>query len=119
MLVRYNQKNMISAKAKGKWIRFVPGINEVSSENWQSLIENKNFKKNVDKGLLVVVGDQESDDMSGALSKVDGVVEAKNMVRETFDIRLLKQWQSEEKRKTVLQVIDEQLEKIENQTKAN
>jgi hypothetical protein len=115
VLVHYKNPNVLRAFGKnGSVFMFVPGTNELSKAVWDDLMENKNFKRRVDSGLMKVVSEKDSVDPESTSSLADfGTAEAKQIARDTYDPVLLRQWLKTESRKTVAAVIEEQLKQAE------
>lgn len=111
MFVFYSGTNVLTANGKtpDSQFLFVPGNNDVPGETWKELMANPNFARRVKSGILKVTSEVEQTEDSSVLAEL-GVVEAKQMVRDTYDPDLLRRWKGSETRKSVLAVIDEQLE---------
>lgn len=114
MYIHYKKPNVLRANGKnGSVFLFVPGNNDVPKSVWDDLMANKNFKRRVDEGSLTVVSEKDSDP-EGIASLADfGTAEAKQIVRDTYDPLLLRQWMKTEQRKTVAAVIEEQLKQAD------
>lgn len=113
MIVNYLKSNVLLGTGKTGEFLFVPGNNEISNSLWADLMSNANFKRRVDSGYFKITSQAEPSG-EGEIALADfGPAEAKQVVRDTFDPELLRTWQKAETRKTVLSVIEEQLEKAD------
>lgn len=102
-----------------KGVLLKPGTNKVSASWWSNAKKHKTVAKRLELGMLEVVnegvddidlgidGDEgaESADISGLNAR-----EAISVIKETFDLKLLKAWAETESRATVTRAIDAQIE---------
>lgn len=96
---------------KGKYVRhaagvmIVPGGNEITDAEWKKIIGNKIMKTLVDKGEIEAkknLKDLNADD-------------AIDLVKDTFSLSLLEEMKAGEKRKTVLDAIEDQTAEIQGE----
>jgi len=137
VLVRWNKANVISVSTglpDASVIQFIPGPNEIPAEKWKLIKDHPEFKKRMEAEVVDPIRgkvkmmeliaekkpssdqdqDQDSDGDQGegsALSAL-GAKEAKELVAETFNTVLLKEWQTTETRGTVLKAVEKQLDAI-------
>ena len=100
-------------------IFFKPGLNQIQSSDWEKIKNNEALKKKKKNGWLSYA--KKFDDKETVEGVVDfesnddylleslGVKDAKEMIKQTLDVKLLMEWQKQETRKTVLSAIDEQI----------
>lgn len=111
--LKYSGANIHRIEGK----RFLPGLNEVSPEEYGRLKAGAGFQSLLDKGVLRWQG-QSPDEAKGGQGKENPLAdakpyEAKEVIAETIDKRVLSSLKGKEKRPEVIAAIDEQLEKIE------
>lgn len=106
-------------------IRLVPGVNNISEEDWAEFIAHPLNQKLVDEGEIVpqirtverVEGNQVTREQKTAGLADMTAAEVASLVKDTFSRELLGDLRDEEaagqNRKTVLAAIDKQLEDIE------
>lgn len=99
---------------KGKHVRHaagvtvVPGANQLEDAAWKKFSSNPLMKKLIDRGEIEAMGKaQSTKDMNADKAIV--------LVEDTFNVSLLNEWKAAEDRKTVLEAIQLQLEKIQGQ----
>jgi hypothetical protein len=128
VLVKWNKAHVWgigTGMADSSVVHFVPGPNELPQEKWDLIKNHPTVKERIaNKSLEVVVetklvvASEESgepvEEPSSSLSALS-LKEAKELVCETFNTVLLKQWQAEEPRKGVLTAIEKQLAQIEKE----
>lgn len=98
-------------------IFFKPGLNQIQSSDWEKIKNNEALKKWFKNGWLSYekkfdLKESEVGEVSVAddyLLESLGVKDAKEMIKQTLDVKLLMEWQKQETRKTVLSAIDEQI----------
>jgi hypothetical protein len=113
MIVNYKMSNVLNATANdGTEFLFVPGNNEITSTLWNNLLAMPNFKRRVDEGMFKI---SSKDDKSSVviLSELSPS-EAKELVSETFDPKLLREWQTTETRPGVIKAIDARLKEADD-----
>jgi hypothetical protein len=107
--------SLFSPARSGPWIigkiTFVPGVKNYPLDGWEELKDNDRIwgivSKAVNDGILRVVSTSTSEIETPQLPK--NQQEAIDLVKKTFSLSLLKQWQEMEKRKPVLEAITLQL----------
>jgi hypothetical protein len=140
MLVRWNRTNVWSigtGQMDGSVIQLIPGPNEITEDKWNLIKDNKVVKQRMETEIIdpkrgkvkmleiIKPSKPESDEKSEDVEKsedieklsIDGLSskEAKEIIKETFNTKLLKTWQESESRSGVLKEIEKQLEKIESE----
>lgn len=124
MLVKYLKERPCRAfDKKGVATQFIPGINRIKESTWKSLLLNKNFRRDVAREYFQVVIEKEPEPMAdGAegsdLTLFETVRQAKPIIMETYDRKLLLSWRSRETRKTIVDEIDAQIARIDKRIKA-
>lgn len=124
MLVRYVKERPCRAfDKKGGVTQFIPGINRIKESTWKSLLQNKNFRRDVEREYFQIVIEKEPEPLSdGAegsdLTLFETVRQAKPIIMETYDRKLLLSWRSRESRKTIVDEIDAQIARIDKRIKA-
>lgn len=119
MLVKYIKERPCRAfDTNGTATQFVPGINSIKQSTWDSLLKNRNFKRDVDRQFFVVVTEKEPEPLKdGAegshLTLFETVRQAKPIIAETYDRKLLLHWRSREDRKTIIDEINAQIARID------
>jgi hypothetical protein len=127
-MVRNNTARVIGL---GGAANLLPGVNEVDDEAWKkaqtvALKALLTKQEGEDKPALELVSSAEATTATtagattgttdtggtGTLSSKN-VTDAKALVAETYDRKLLERWRTEETRHTVQQAIDEQLAKLQ------
>lgn len=130
VLIYYTGQNTYSAEG----IRFTPGVNEVSLENWQFAQRNKLLVKRIDEGTLKIQsitegynkygqklpdfvpqqdqGAQEDLNPNYSLSGLNAQ-QASEIIGKTVNLDLLKSWGEQEERKGVSKLISERIAEIE------
>lgn len=124
-------------------VRFIPGLNYLTQEQWDAIkdhpllparfelehlvwVEGRS-PEDYEEDLEVELESSDDEQSSGedghkkvavsALVSTKKVKQAKELVRNTFDLELLEAWKEDETRSTVLQEIDEQIQKIHSHAK--
>ncbi len=135
MYVKYKKPNIaVVHTAAGATFTFIPGVNEIDSKLWSQLLENKNFKADVDAKHYVVEIDDDEDDIDvdvpnpeagpdapkpfAPLSKASDDKTAR-LISETYDIKTLKDMKRNETRRNVIELIDAQINKLQEDRRAN
>lgn len=129
MFVKYNKANVLGVAGVNETVIFKPGVNEVSKESWEKIIEDPSIKQKISAGFLVVMHHRDHEVQKAQLSiepsvareelEVDETLdklnahEAASIIETTFDFELLQKWKALEERKGVLKAIDKQLDIIE------
>lgn len=132
--IKYNRPNIFRIEG----FRFMPGINFINDSEWNRIKNHPllpyRFKENhleflkgrgpedysgpeledqVDESPLD--GENESAPLAKKMLSAYSVKEAKAIILETYDYRLLMSWKELDQRKTILSAIEEQIEKINSQ----
>lgn len=98
----------------GNGLRLIPGTNNVSEKSWKSFVAHPLNKYLVDSGELIP--QETADGKPKTLSDLNGP-EAVALVKDTYDLRLLASFLSEEekgkKRGSVIDAIKKQAEETE------
>lgn len=100
---------------KGKYVRHVggvmliPGGNDVTENELERIQAHKLARFLIEKGELVVPEQGKAKDITNL-----NATEAIELVKDTFNIQLLKDWEEKEQRKTVLKAIEDQVSGILN-----
>jgi hypothetical protein len=112
MMVNYRRSNILTVTNKaGDTFLFVPGNNEITTALWKSFLELPTFKRRLDEGLFrTVSGD---DKPSVVVLQELSPSEAKELVNETFDPKMLREFKKSETRPGVLKVIEARLREAE------
>lgn len=124
MLINYTKPNVFTAplvlpkgQAVRKLLRFMPGVNEVSKEDWKQF--QKDHTKRVERflgdGTMEVVAETVGDDEKTALTDLTAG-KAKLAVGKTLNIALLQSWRDAETRAGVVKAINAQLQMIDDKT---
>jgi hypothetical protein len=114
----------------GDGANLLPGVNDIDDEVWkkaQQTVVVKSFLQKQEgetQPTLELVSSTEAATATTATGTTDtgtagtgtlsskNVTDAKALIAETYDRKLLERWRTEETRHTVQQAIDEQLEKL-------
>jgi len=113
MILEYKQPNLFYVGTR----LFMPGVNEVSVEEWKVLSENRLFMAKFDRGELRWLdgGPKSAASKPGSaeasLKKLKQD-DAKKLVGKTLDLVLLEKWHSEENRPAVRMAIAKQIEDL-------
>lgn len=101
-------------RAVSKSIRLNPGKNDISAESWAVLQGRKDIQKQIQKGELRLVKDQEGEPLQRVPRNLEKLSEdeAVVLVENTMDESLLHSWEKGETREAVTKAIKEQLEKL-------
>ncbi|WP_088005609.1 hypothetical protein [Indiicoccus explosivorum] len=100
---------------KGNYVRhaagvmLVPGTNNVSEKDWKKFSSNPIMKEVIESGEVVAHEKAKSTQDFN----VDGAVE---LVKDTVDVDLLRQWQEADDRKTVQEAIADKLAELQGET---
>ena len=126
MLINYKKKNTITLPKTmdGKSVAMLkPGMNEFPSEVWGDHKQHPIIKAMVENGDIeevTVTGKKEgnkkaptlgADDKEIDISKVE-TKDAKSLVNETLDLKILERWEAQETRIEVKKLIKKQMDKI-------
>jgi len=101
-----------SRKANERAITLIPGVNVLTTAQYDEVKDRKVFKHRVETGTYRVDTKITGDSISG-LDESD----AKSLVGETLDRNILRKWLVEEQRKPVREAIDIQLERVKPEVK--
>ena len=140
ILVKWNKSNVMGVGAglpDASVIQFVPGINEFTKEQWEIVGAHPEIKARMKTEVVdlkrgkvpmieVLSETKKSDDTNkgdddnneGGIAGL-GVKEAKNIIKETENTPLLREWLESETRKGVKEAIEKKLEKIEADREGN
>jgi len=90
-----------------------PGVNQIDNELWESMKSISVIKSMLENGNLKVILD--GDDAEKASESLNQLhyTQANKIIKATWDIDLLKKWQSNETRAAVLKTIETQIKQIE------
>jgi hypothetical protein len=122
MLLEYRKPNVLtlpltaSNGAPEGSIKLVPGINDVTAQNWKRVSGLPAVKRLLESSELFVALDKEDTENSFALSAAD-VRDAVVIVKKTWDLVLLEEWRAGETRPGVVKEINKQITLIEEKTK--
>lgn len=107
-LIKYNKPNLFRIGNK----RFISGINKITQSEWDDIKNHPMIEGIFDDGLLEWVKDSPDSKESGNKSIVITdfkLSEAKNLVKNTVDIKLLQEFKKAESRNEILELIDSQI----------
>ncbi len=99
---------------KGKYVRhsndvmLVPGVNNITPEEWEKFKAPKLAQILIDKGEIVP---QEEDKDIADLNAKDAI----ELIEDTFNVALLEEWKAGEERKTVIEAIEKQIKHIKGE----
>jgi hypothetical protein len=132
VLVKWNKSHVMSvgtALPDSSVVQFVPGVNEFKIEQWEVVKNHPEIKKRMEtevvdlkRGkvpMIEVVSEEKKEENKGEDENSEGglaglgVSKAKNLVKETENTPLLREWLESETRKGVKEAIQKKLEKIE------
>lgn len=128
MLINWKKEkaglHMIPVMAKNnkieKYIKLVPGFNDIDDKDWENAEKNSDVKALVDSGDIEVVKevvnpDKEAKDKKIKVSSLKDLPanEAEKIIADTWDVDVLKSWKKKESRDSVRTTIMNQLENIE------
>lgn len=95
-------------------IRFMPGINQPSEQEWRSLNEHPTYSRaiatRIEIGKLRVMSGPKKDAEPSITDY--NLSDAKEMIAQCHDVDLLKRWQSEDSRRGAQNAIADQLKKL-------
>ena len=127
MLVEWTQARVYSIWTNAKTVpgappaakletTLVPGINEVDDEMWGRIAQHPNVKHYLEAGDLKVQnppkdGPDRKKNAKGLLQYQ--IIEAKKLVRQTYDKQLLLEWKENDTRAGITSEIDRQITKID------
>lgn len=102
MLVKYNRPNIHDAYG----VRFIPGVNDVSPDGWALCKKDSEIAKLLEDGVF-----EEFEESKEASKDLSTFVEKKAiaLVKETYDLDLLKAWKETELRAKVFKAIESQI----------
>ncbi len=96
---------------KGNYVRhaenvtLIPGANEITNEQWEA------YKAHPISKALIKNGEIEAKESFGSLSAAEAI----ELAMDTYDMDVLEQMKSTEKRSTVLKAIDEQIAELQQE----
>ena len=128
MYVNYKRANLaVVNTVSGATFTFMPGINNIDGKLWNALLENKHFKADVDAKIYVVETEDDQDDdhddipiqnQPAPLAKVQEDSTFR-LINETFDIKTLKEMRRNETRRPVLDRIEAQIQRVQDERRNN
>lgn len=115
-MIEWTQPNVYSVWVKGKQEphKLMPGMNEISEDDWKNISVHPNAKAHISEGNLLV---HEFGKKGAKSFKEYSVNDAKRIVKGTFDKDLLKKWAGEDSRKQVLEAIQAQIDTVDKSVK--
>ena len=139
VLVKWNKTNVMSVGAglpDASVIQFIPGINEFTKEQWEVVSKHPEIKKRMEmevvdlkRGKVKMIEllsevKKSDDDNKGDEDNKGGIEglnvgDAKNLIKETENTPLLREWLESETRKGVKEAIEKKLEKIDKDREGN
>lgn len=118
MLIKYTKASLYRCNE----MRLIPGVNEVSDKVWDSVKDNPLVKARLSNGEIVLmkVSTQAPQDSKASQAGAPAAYslaelnanEAKEIVKETLDLKLLEAWKEKETRKAVVTAIEKQIESL-------
>ena len=126
MLIKWNGKGPLSLilKASGSKPKIlVPGVNKFTKEEWEEFKEHPHIKRYMEekppKFELVSEKEPKPEEKAAAEEKGEAVdlsqfsnKDAKEVIEETLNVELLKEWKKTENRKSLVAAIDKQLDSL-------
>lgn len=107
-LIKYNKPNLFRIGTK----RFISGINKITQSEWDEIKNHPMIEDIFGDGLLEWIKGSPDNKESGNKSTVITdfkLSEAKNLVKNTVDIKLLQEFKKAESRNEILELIDSQI----------
>jgi len=124
MLVMYNKPNLLSVplinskNILDKTIHFSPGVNSLSTNDWERCKKFPKVNSLLDNGVMRVEHDKDDSNEKFAISDAP-VNKAVTIIKKTYNPLLLEDWRAAETRAGVVKAINAQLKYIEEQTQPN
>jgi len=122
MLVSYDKFNVLSMpimqKGKGlghlieKHIKFIPGVNEISNEDWKEIEKHPRIQKAIEENSIIVMSEADETEEKHSLADLD-IKEAAPIIDKTYNPDLLQKWFDSETRPGVKRKLSERIKKIE------
>lgn len=126
-LIHYHKVNLLRIGN----LRLMPGMNQIPEEIWKEAKSHPLIQHRLNSGEITVLAQAKSgvqektlkNDLEKKVSETGensnsldsySTNQAKDIVQNTFDLNLLRRWQTEETRKAVYKVVEAQIEKIES-----
>ena len=111
MFIKYNAKNIYRVGN----VRLVPQMNDVDDSKWDAIKDHPHVQNKIQNGVIAVVSEKKKKESSADSSENNSLSslstkDAKKFVSDTLDIVTLEKWKEIETRKSVLKVIDTQIE---------
>lgn len=110
MLIKNNTKRIINVDG----VKIMPGVNPLEAADWKKIAPR--IKDKIEEGEIENMEEKIDDDFAEGLAGYKAH-DAKKLVEETADEKLLLEWKSTEKRKKVVDAINKRLEYISNAVK--
>lgn len=119
MLVEYTKPNLFNIWInQHEAITLKPGINDIPIEKWEMAKKKGGVKKRLNDGSVKELeGASETTDETTAISEMR-VGEAVDIIKRTYDIKLLENWLDSDNRSGITKACRKQLDFIEEQTKS-
>lgn len=119
VIVKYNKPKIYRVtindgpKVKQNWLTLKPGNNEVEESRWEKAEQHPHVISKIEDGEIEIVK-----------TNIDSIKDlapqkAIDVVKNTFDYKLLKKWSMEETRNKVKVEIDNQTRKLVSSDKVN
>lgn len=121
MLVNYTKPNVsLAYTSMGEPFTFIPGINQINEPLWKRLLENKHFKSDVDAKVYIVEDEKDpeiGDDGEPApiLKNISSDKDITRIIKDTYDLKTLKEMRRSETRRDVISTIDAQIQKLQEE----
>lgn len=126
MMVQWTQPNLLTVYkptgTKGGPEAFsvaqhiLPGINEIPDTEWEALKKNSMLVRLMDEGMLKEVEKDRKEGKGKSGTSGYSVKDAKDIVKGTYDTKLLTTWKAHDSRPEIVLAIDAQLKDIEKRT---
>lgn len=107
------QKNGIAVQSR---FQLIPGNNEIADTEWEDIKKHPLVKQYMSDGVITEVTKPDGKKAGEGLAKFSPE-EAKKIIKDTFDLRLLKAWTEKEGREVIKTAIETQIKSIEEKTK--
>jgi hypothetical protein len=114
MLIEYRGKNEDRQQRIFDKVHLIDGFNDVNPTEWQQAIANAHINAKVEGLKLLSIIVIHSEDHANQSLTERTIPDAVKVIKETFDVGLLKEWKDHETRKGVLKALEDQLSHIEN-----
>jgi hypothetical protein len=120
MLIEYRGKNENPPRQTRIFDKVVllEGSNDVNPTEWQQAIAIPAIAAKVEALKLLAALEITSEENASKGLEEKTIPQAAKIIKDTFDIGLLKKWKDYEKREGVLKALEDQINRIENPTPA-